>query len=109
MFHLISKVEETVEKYMEENMAKNASVWDEVQKNFECCGIHKATDWEPRDYPPDSCCKTPTAGCTYDTAYKSGCLNKFTDWVEDHIYYVGAVGIAFAFVQVCCTCPLCMM
>ncbi|KAL4217389.1 cd63 antigen [Mactra antiquata] len=99
-FVLKGKVEETVEGYMKDNIKNNASVWDDVQKKFECCGIHNASDWEPRLNPPDSCCAKPTAGCGYNTAYKDGCLDKFSDWVEEHIYIVGAVGIAFAFIQI---------
>ena len=95
-------MEETVEKYMKDNMEKNATVWNKVQSKFECCGIHNASDWK-REKLPDACCLSPTNGCSLNNTvsyYKDGCLDKFTTWVEDHIYYVGAVGIAFAFLQV---------
>ncbi|XP_053386083.1 CD63 antigen-like, partial [Mercenaria mercenaria] len=100
-FVLKGQVEKTVEKYMKDNIKKNATVWDKLQKEFKCCGIHSASDWERNDLP-DSCCVTPSAGCTYNntaTYYTKGCLDTFTNWVEDHVYYVGAVGIAFAFIQ----------
>lgn len=86
---------------MKENMEKNATVWDKLQKEFKCCGINSPADWN-RDPLPDSCCFTPTAGCSLNGTdhYKGGCLQDLTDWVEKHVYYVGAVGIAFAFIQV---------
>lgn len=101
-FVLKGQVEETVEKYMKENIQKNATVWDKVQSKFECCGIHNASDWN-RETLPSACCLSPTSGCTLNDTksyYHDGCLDKFTTWVEDHVYYVGAVGVAFAFLQI---------
>lgn len=98
----LSQVQDTVEKYMTENMEKNATVWDKLQTEFKCCGIHSAIDWN-RTVLPESCCRSPAAGCNItdtDTFYPHGCLDLFTDWVKDHVNYVGFVGIGFAFIQV---------
>lgn len=106
-FVMKGKVQDSVEKYMEKTLKEKNRVWDEVQKDFKCCGIHNYTDWgfkgnSTTDYDiPKYCCKDLTDPCLTTTAgfYNQGCLSKFTDWLKDHIYYVGAVGIAFAVIQ----------
>jgi len=84
--------------------------WNDIQHDFKCCGINSYSDWyvNPKYNEsttlPDSCCATPPCNSTnhYDAGkdHQGGCLTKFTEWIQDHIYYVGAVGIAFAFIQV---------
>lgn len=99
-FVLRGKVKDSVEKYMKKNIDKNVTAWDKVQEDFKCCGIHNASDWNQL---PKSCCLSPTAGCKLNqtnTYYHDGCLDKFTNWVEKHVYQIGAVGIAFAVIQI---------
>lgn len=100
-FVLRGKVEHYVEDYMDKTLANNDKVWDTVQKDFKCCGVRNYTDWTRANKTgiPVSCCKV--AGCKPpDGIYKDGCLTKFTTWLEDKIYIVGAVGIALAFIQI---------
>jgi CD63 antigen len=99
-FVLKNKVKGYVEEYMGKTMKDGNKVWDEVQTDFDCCGTHGPNDWLNLNKTiPKECCKSPTSGCTNVTAYQDGCLDKFTNWVENKIYIVGAIGIAFAFIQ----------
>lgn len=67
---------------------KNATVkWDEMQSNYQCCGVHSYKDWDsfrPVDIPdmyPRSCCKMTTTTdqttgqvCTEKAVYSVGCV-----------------------------------
>lgn len=103
-FVLKGKVGDTVTKYMGQTMDNNnTKVWDEVQKDFQCCGIHNASDWtDHKRTVPTSCCKVPSAAncTTTGPLYTDGCYDKFSTFIEDKIYIVGAIGIALAFVQI---------
>ena len=99
--YVFTQVGGYAEEYMGKTLKDNNKVWNDVQSDFECCGIHKADDWIAANLSiPNSCCPSPTSGCNATTAYSDGCLDKFVNWLEDRIYIVGAIGIAFAFIQV---------
>lgn len=100
-FVLKGKVKGVVEGYMSDTLKRGDKVWDEVQKDFDCCGINGPKDWINNNKSiPASCCKqTPTLNCNSTSAIQTGCLTKFSNFVEDKIYIIGAVGIAFAFIQ----------
>ena len=83
---------------------------------MDCCGVEGPKDWPERsiafnntDSVPDSCCIENTDGCGVDVLkdetpspkiYHTGCLDKFTTFVEEQIEYVGGIGIGIAFIQV---------
>ena len=85
---------------MKETIKNNDTVWNKVQPEFQCCGIHSPSDWGNSSIP-QSCCKT--AGCNTtdpNEIYKEGCLDKFTEFVKEKIVIIGGIGIGLAFVQV---------
>lgn len=104
-FVLKDKATGMVKEYMEKSLKNDNKVWDEVQKDFTCCGVDGPKDWEANPKYnttlPKSCCASLLANqtCTEGLAYTQGCLTKFSNFVEDKIYIIGAVGIAFAFIQ----------
>lgn len=106
-FVMKGQVDDWIEDYMRKSMIDGNKVWDDVQKDFHCCGIHDYKDWKNianTTTIPSSCCKKDVT-CTTTTnppvgIYMKGCKDKFGTWLEDKIYIVGAVGIALAFVQI---------
>lgn len=85
--------------------------WDTMQQKFKCCGINGSSDWassnvtfEGNAMYPDSCCQTYAMGCASKMvpvpAYIDGCQDGLIKFLEDNIYIVGAVGIAFGLIQV---------
>ncbi|KAK3580355.1 hypothetical protein CHS0354_014829 [Potamilus streckersoni] len=118
-FVLKDKVRDSVEKLMNTSLQKeidqpvSPNIWDDIQKEFKCCGVETYKDWEKSGInktAPDSCCTVH--GCDRRNSsllYTEGCLHKFTGWVQDRIVIVGGIGIAFAFIQVVgilCACCL---
>lgn len=79
---------------------------------FHCCGVNGWSDWTNSSSPtkgkiPVSCCG-PIAGsmevfkCENETKtlYKTGCVEAFGDFAEEHASSIGLVGVLLAFVQV---------
>ncbi|KAL3855755.1 hypothetical protein ACJMK2_014959 [Sinanodonta woodiana] len=116
-FVLKGKVQTSVENLMNHSLDEQIKnhppkgIWDDVQKEFKCCGVNSYTDWISRNSTvPDSCCMNSGCNTTDSTKlFTEGCLLKFTTWVQDKIVIVGGIGIAFAFIQVVgivCACCL---
>jgi len=92
--------------------------WDNIQKEYECCGVNNFTDWEgtpafnETNDVPDFCCKTITLGCgkgasDTDKIYKTGCFVKFEGFVVDNVAIVGGIGVGFIillFFGICVSC-----
>jgi CD63 antigen len=104
-----------------EYMDKNATdFWDDVQRDFECCGIDNATTWENLSPNlPDSCCVEETEMCgkggyadrTDATKFhQKGCLTKLENWINSSMLVVAGVALGLAFVELlgivlaCCMC-----
>ncbi|CAG0916382.1 unnamed protein product [Notodromas monacha] len=79
--------------------------WDVIQTEFKCCGSSNYTDWEKnptfQSTYPKSCCGEAGTACTAssDTLYRSGCLDKLSDFMKDNITIIGGMGIGIAFIQ----------
>ena len=99
--------------------------WDELQKNFKCCGVgqNSTGDWFDifgTDAFPASCCRTKDCGGTAmdcpgstnkdkaqcvrgqvaaENAYSKGCGEKIEDTLEDNLALVAAIGFVLAFVE----------
>lgn len=78
---------------------------DWFQKNVECCGAKGPDDWATSEWNktktssnkvPDSCCKDDKKPCT---SYSKGCVGASKDFVKDHMWQIGGVGVGIAFVQ----------
>ncbi|XP_043665835.1 uncharacterized protein LOC122628074 [Vespula pensylvanica] len=101
------KMTNTMQLY---NTSKDvAGIWDEIQTEFECCGVTNMTDWEIRfdnSDLPMSCCR-PQQGkigisvcnITVNYVYPDGCLNKFQQYIKSHAVQLGGVGLGIATIQ----------
>ncbi|KAJ6632652.1 CD63 antigen, partial [Pseudolycoriella hygida] len=83
-----------------------SALWDEVQKDFECCGLDKPGDWmkDPTNGIPVSCCKVESGtigsiNCTEENSFQQGCLKLLTIYIEDHAVSLGTAGVIVALVQ----------
>lgn len=110
-----NKVRKVIEDKMTESMSNYGKdghdgvtkAWNNIQKNFECCGVKNSTDWSNNNTIPDSCdCpadkKSDEKLCMkHDNKdiFKRGCINGISDWVEKNVVVVVGVGIGFAFLQ----------
>jgi len=76
--------------------------WDDIQEEYECCGVDGAQDWTNPDFGgqasvPASCCansEQPTQQCLADTSKIPGCYSKFEDIIkqnEDLIYSIVSI------------------
>ncbi|KAH8377898.1 hypothetical protein KR093_007756 [Drosophila rubida] len=88
------------------------SLWDEVQRDFQCCGVTNYTDWHSvfnNSDLPISCCKIPigavgTFTCNDDVLNinrnkNDGCLLGFSNYISDHAVSLGAAGVVIAVLQ----------
>jgi len=98
---------------------------DEVQKYLRCCGVNGTIDW-PYGKVPSSCCEYNTTYLHHPQpnvnlqeqlrveknieyclnnrighyAWKEGCFTKVTSLMSKHVWYLGALGLTFALVQI---------
>ena len=83
--------------------------WDEIQTNFECCGVKNYTDWEDifpngTQLAPFACCKSTTScyradQVTKDKIYSHGCFTKFERALETKLGVVGQTTITIVSFQ----------
>lgn len=99
-------------------------IMDEVQRKFECCGAYSFSDWDHNPYfkcsspdilacgVPYSCCriKEVNSQCGFGirkkdeieakhVVYTDGCIVMLKFWINDRLRIIGALGFAFAAVQ----------
>ncbi|XP_063699897.1 CD63 antigen-like [Culicoides brevitarsis] len=101
----------TMKEY--ENSTEIAKIWDEIQMDYQCCGVNSPKDWievlhnDTNDGLPISCCKPETGiignrECNLkmtDKVYQNGCVVEFGNFVQAHAVSLGAAGIVLAFIQ----------
>ena len=86
--------------------------WDEIQKQFECCGVNNSTDWTSSnefnntENVPSSCCIIKASNCgvnknksPFTGLYQQGCFEKFENFVEGNALLVGGAGIVVICIQ----------
>jgi len=112
VYDLVAKgLNSTLLSYKQNNDSK--IVIDEIQREFECCGVDSPSDWHTKgDFNkpllPDSCCRTTP--CTDDNHYKQGCIDGFVGWCRRNVGIVAGVAIGICFVELlgiilsCCLC-----
>jgi len=93
-------------------------IWDKVQEDMKCCGIESYKDWSKNpqeaatESVPDSCCLRKGAPelcgkgllrmnttMAAKKIYTNGCHGSLVAFMKKNAYYIGAVGIGIAFVQ----------
>lgn len=90
-------------------------IWDEIQVDFNCCGVINSSDWAQSNaqkfnetYLPMSCCKSSVGAIGSmqckdpnhpDTLRTTGCVTSFGDFIKSHAVSLGAAGIAIAVIQ----------
>ncbi|XP_058814311.1 CD63 antigen-like [Topomyia yanbarensis] len=90
-------------------------IWDEIQVDFDCCGVDKSDDWVKSNdqlfnstFLPITCCKTSVGsiGVVHcpdeqhpERLRKTGCIKSFGNYIRSHAVSLGAAGIAIAVIQ----------
>lgn len=103
------KLRSTMLEYNQTNKLDVAYLWDEVQRDFHCCGLNNYTDWLDTYHGiPVSCCSFETGALNVTSCqniegntrlYEDGCLEKFSDFISGHAVSLGAAGIVIAVIQ----------
>lgn len=107
------KMMETMKEY--KNNTDIMQIWDNLQRDFDCCGVKNASDWSDIlnqssnttvKNLPVSCCDVQmgTVGmvnCTLtsNTLHSKGCYKSFLSFISAHAMQLGGVGIGIACVQ----------
>ncbi|XP_043656082.1 CD63 antigen [Drosophila teissieri] len=102
----------SLHEYNSDNQNATTKLWDDIQDEFECCGVTNYKDWSvafPTGELPLSCCDIPvgtvgTFNCTasmdsVDTRHKVGCLDGFSAYISAHAVSLGAAGVVIAILQ----------
>ena len=104
------------------NESTVTQVWDELQIDYQCCGMDGVSDWsgklsnDPTVNFPESCCNT-TSGTTCSPAiiahsYTKGCLNEVVEILSRNLLIVSSIGIGIVVLQagfvICAVILLCI-
>ncbi|XP_055639402.1 CD63 antigen [Toxorhynchites rutilus septentrionalis] len=90
-------------------------IWDEIQVDFDCCGVVNSSDWKMSNEElfkppalPMSCCRASPGAIGQilcqdekhpETLRQTGCITSFGDFIRSHAVSLGAAGIALAVIQ----------
>jgi len=98
----------TMQQYNKTNFDYITALWDEVQKDFSCCGAKKYDEWYPilNGLLPMSCCSfgpgaIGSMSCTNETLtlFTTGCAPAFGEFIRAHAVSLGAAGLSIALFQ----------
>ncbi|XP_076651837.1 uncharacterized protein LOC143358539 [Halictus rubicundus] len=100
-----TKMMDTMKDYG--NSTEITTVWDQLQREFHCCGTHNYSEWESSmKLIPPTCCDdqmgtTGKTNCTLSspTLHREGCYQNFLHFIAAHALQLGGVGIGIAVVQ----------
>lgn len=114
------KVKESLSKHTVK--AESLSMWDALQRNFNCCGAHNFTDWSSEvpyyqvyNRLPQSCCGyrvpefealswdevvycNPTT--TLEDLHAEGCLQQLIHWIDKNASLIRTIGLTLGAFQV---------
>ncbi|KAH8283447.1 hypothetical protein KR018_002126 [Drosophila ironensis] len=103
---------DSITKYNSSTQSPITALWDDVQRDFDCCGVNRFDDWNKtftNGDLPISCCNVPvgqagTFNCwSNDTSvadrHESGCLDGFSNYIASHAVSLGAAGVVIAVLQ----------
>lgn len=100
----------TMDLYGVNKSVEVTKLWDQVQEDFQCCGVNNASDWflhlgttESQGLPV-SCCNhvygtITTFTCNATVAHTMGCSQSFGNWVQSHAAGIGIAGIFLVLMQ----------
>ncbi|KAL5006437.1 hypothetical protein ScPMuIL_015243 [Solemya velum] len=102
------KVNEKLQQIMIEGLVDESKrdAWHDIQKEFECCGIHNYTDWRNvKEYAdgtdiPESCCYGGCGLTGMDGIHEEGCYDRFLDWIQKNTILIGVAGIVLGVLQI---------
>lgn len=115
-YNLVSStLQSSMSKYGGNSSYDITYIWDEIQEDFDCCGVDNYTDWGRNNkifnetFLPISCCLTSNAnssGPAYcidpdypEYLHKTGCATSFGIFVNDFAVMLGTAGIIIAAIQ----------
>ncbi|BFZ21681.1 hypothetical protein BsWGS_24720 [Bradybaena similaris] len=113
-FVLREKIENEIKDVLSRNIEQKHNdsgaieSWNNLQKEFECCGANNYTDWVTAGVNPIPASCECAASKSADQCYtyfgrrlnKAGCAKELEVWLQGKIVIIGGVGIGLAFVQV---------
>ncbi|EDW57921.1 CD63 antigen [Drosophila virilis] len=107
-----TSLSESMSSYKNTTENPTTVLWDDVQRDFNCCGVDNSTDWHKvlnNTELPLSCCHIPigaigTFSCMDDINNvflngNRGCLSGFADYIAAHAVSLGAAGVVIAVLQ----------
>lgn len=110
-----STLHSSMAKYGGKTSQEITFIWDEIQVDFDCCGVDSSKDWAIPQNPlfnetflPMSCCRAVTGAIGTvkcidpdheETLRKTGCVTSFGNFIKSHAVSLGAAGIAIAVIQ----------
>ncbi|XP_039478996.1 CD63 antigen [Drosophila santomea] len=102
----------SLNQYNSDNQNATTKLWDDIQEEFDCCGVSTYKDWSvafPDGELPISCCDIPVGAvgtftcndtmASVDTRHKVGCLDGFSAYISAHAVSLGAAGVVIAILQ----------
>ncbi|CAK5008511.1 unnamed protein product [Meloidogyne enterolobii] len=105
---IVTQLAQGIERYPK---SKGVSLaWDQVQRQFYCCGVNNASDW--RGTPPDSCCTRFHNGCAkivQPPLYEIGCVEAVQRWIVANAMILGCISAFLAALQVIGICFACCL
>ncbi|KAH8374398.1 hypothetical protein KR009_006951, partial [Drosophila setifemur] len=103
----------SISEYNTDTQSPVTSLWDNVQRDFDCCGVSSFSDWDkkfPTGDLPISCCTVPVGAVgsfncwsnvtSVDVRHPDGCLDGFSNYIAAHAVSLGAAGVVIAILQV---------
>jgi len=88
------------------------AIWDEMQRDFECCGVINSSDWKSagglftNGSLPMSCCSlqpgailSVNCNALSENLYHIGCSPALSDFLRKHANSIGATGVCIAILQ----------
>ncbi|XP_017152530.1 CD63 antigen [Drosophila miranda] len=103
---------ESLKDYNSFNQSPTTALWDDVQHDFDCCGVSDYKDWAvtfPNASLPISCCTIPVGAAGTFSCFGNftseglrhdyGCLDGFSNYIASHAVSLGAAGVVIAVLQ----------
>ncbi|SPP81515.1 CD63 antigen [Drosophila guanche] len=107
-----TSLESSLKDYNSFNQNPTTALWDDVQRDFNCCGVTNYMDWKTpfeNGSLPISCCTIPVGAAGTFSCFNNftseaerhtyGCLGGFSSYIASHAVSLGAAGVVIAVLQ----------